>query len=106
MIRVFIKKEKDNFVNITLSGHAMYDDYGKDIVCAGASSILITSVNGILKFDRNALRVIEKKDEVEINVLKNDIITKNLLENMIELFYELKENYPKNITIREDEKNE
>ncbi len=106
MIRIDIKKKKDNFITITLKGHAMYDDYGKDIVCAGVSSILITSVNGILKFDKNALNVNQKKDEVELKILKNDLITKNLLNNMIELFYELKENYPENITIREDEKNE
>ena len=96
MIKVIIKKN-----SITVDGHAMYDDYGKDIVCAGASSILITTVNAILKFDNEALKVIEGKS-VKINILKNDNITKTLIENMIEEFKELAKQYPKNIKIEED----
>ena len=96
MIKVIIKKN-----SITVDGHAMYDDYGKDIVCAGASSILITTVNAILKFDNEALKVIEGKS-VTINILKNDNITKTLIENMIEEFKELAKQYPKNIKIEED----
>ena len=72
MIKVIIKKN-----SITVDGHAMYDDYGKDIVCAGASSILITTVNAILKFDNEALKVIEGNiitiDGQYIKVLKNGI---------------------------------
>ena len=96
MIKVIIKKN-----SITVDGHAMYDDYGKDIVCAGASSILITTVNAILKFDNEALKVIEGKS-ITINILKNDNITKTLIENMIEEFKELAKQYPKNIKIEED----
>lgn len=96
MIKVIIKKN-----SITVDGHAMYDDYGKDIVCAGVSSILITTVNAILKFDNEALKVIEGKS-VTINILKNDNITKTLIENMIEEFKELAKQYPKNIKIEED----
>ena len=38
--------------NIEITGHANFDDYGKDIVCASVSSIVITTVNGILELNR------------------------------------------------------
>ena len=50
MIKVNIKKN-----HIEIKGHAMYDDYGKDIVCASISSIAITTVNAILRLDEKAL---------------------------------------------------
>ena len=48
MIKVKVEKDKAKYKKITITGHALYDDYGKDIVCASVSSIVITTVNGIL----------------------------------------------------------
>ena len=40
MIKVLVAK-KDNVINeITLNGHACYDEYGKDIVCAAVSTLV------------------------------------------------------------------
>ncbi len=106
MIRVLVKKKKESFAEICVQGHAMYDDYGKDIVCAGASTIFITTVNAILRFNDKAIVVEQKKDLVCLKVLQTSEIIKTLLDNMIDLFSELSLKYPKNITIREDELNE
>ena len=46
---ISIKENKDEIV---ISGHANYEDYGKDIVCASISSIAITTVNAIVEFDK------------------------------------------------------
>ncbi len=102
MITIKILKENKSVKQIVLSGHAMYDDFGKDIVCAGVSSILTTSVNAILAFDEQAI-LYEQKECFVLKVLKEDEITCKLIDNMIHLFYELQESYPKNITIREDD---
>ena len=75
------------------------NDYGKDIVCAGVSTILTTTVNAILKFNDQAIELSQEKDIV-LTVLIEDEVTSKLLENMVELLYELEESYPKNITIR------
>ena len=106
MIRVLVEKKKESFAEICVQGHAMYDDYGKDIVCAGASTIFITTVNAILRFNDKAIVVEQKKDLVCLKVLQTSEIIKTLLDNMIDLFSELSLKYPKNITIREDELNE
>ena len=51
MIKVYIRHN-----HIDINGHAMFDDYGKDIVCAAVSSIVITSINGILRLNDKAIK--------------------------------------------------
>lgn len=98
MIKVYREQNK-----IIIKGHADYDDYGKDIVCASVSSIVITTVNAILKIDRDAVIYKEEKDILTIELLKQDEIIIKLINNMINLLKELSNNYPKNIKVREDE---
>ena len=98
MIKVYREQNK-----IIIKGHADYDDYGKDIVCASVSSIVITTVNAILEIDRDAVIYKEEKDILTIELLKQDEIIIKLIKNMINLLKELSNNYPKNIKVREDE---
>ena len=100
MIRITLIQKEDELEQIKLKGHAMYDDYGKDIVCAGVSSILTTTVNAILKFSKEAITFEDQNDEFVLTINQKDEITKKLIANMVELFYELEDSYPKNITIR------
>jgi uncharacterized protein YsxB (DUF464 family) len=85
--------------NISLLGHADYDDYGKDIVCAAVSSIVMCSVEAISQFDINAVDVKQIKDKLEIIINKSDDITKKLVNNMISCLKEIEKKYPKNIQI-------
>ena len=87
MITIDVKKEQDFIKQIIMHGHAMYDTYGKDIVCAGVSSILTTTINAILMFDSEAIFYQEKNDFV-LEVKKNDEITVKLILNMLNLFHE------------------
>ena len=98
MIKVYREQNK-----IIIKGHADYDDYGKDLVCASVSSIVITTVNAILEIDRDAVIYKEEKDILTIELLKQDEIIIKLINNMINLLKELSNNYPKNIKVREDE---
>ena len=53
MIRVSIEsKDKKHIDMIRIHGHAMYADFGKDIVCSSVSSIIITTVNGICEINK------------------------------------------------------
>ena len=80
----------------------MFDDYGKDIVCASASSIVITSINGILRLDEKAISYKLTKDELSIDVLKNNRETNLLILNMISLLKDLEKQYGKNIKVNEE----
>ena len=40
MIKVLIKREENKFVSLEVKGHANSAEHGKDLVCAGVTSIL------------------------------------------------------------------
>lgn len=96
MIKVLTTKD-----TIIIKGHALYDDYGKDIVCSAVSSIVITSINGILAINKEAIKYESKQNELIINILSFDSITNKLIQNMLNLLIELSNDYPKNIMIKE-----
>ena len=94
MIKVEIENNK-----IEIKGHANYDDYGKDIVCASVSSIVITTINAIIEFDPESIYYEDLNNRILIEKLKDDDITSKLINNMIELLEELEKSYKDNIKI-------
>ena len=102
MIKVSIKKNNDVIDNIKCSGHANYDKFGKDIVCASFSTMIITTINAILKIDKNAISYTDTNNLEIINIKKDDI-TNKLLNNLVSLIKELKNTYDKNIIIKEED---
>lgn len=94
MIKIKVSKE-----SISILGHAKYDDYGKDIVCAAVSSVVICSVEAISQFDIKAVNIKQTNDKLEININKNDDITQKLINNMLNCLKEIEKKYPKNIQI-------
>ena len=100
MISVKVVKENSNYKKITLHGHAMYDDYGKDIVCSACSSIVTTTVNGVLALNNESLSYQVSKDGMTIEVNNFDDVTQTLIGNMVSLLEELEVNYPENIEVK------
>ena len=94
MIKVIIEDNK-----IEVSGHANYDDYGKDIVCASVSSIVITTINGIIDIDEEAILYEEEKNKIKIEIKKEDKVIRKLIDNMVFMLESLEKDYPKNIKI-------
>ena len=92
-------KVKINNNQITIKGHADYEEMGKDIVCASISSIVITTVNAIMRINNQAIDVNETNGVI-INILKHDEIVDKLILNLIELLKALEKKYPKYIEIR------
>ncbi len=51
MINVEVFRDKEGQINgFKTTGHAMFDDKGKDIVCAAVSILTINTVNSIERF--------------------------------------------------------
>ena len=94
MIKVSIKQKQ-----IIIKGHANYDELGKDIVCASVSSMVITTVNAILRIDNEAIKYSDT-DGVTIDIIKDNEIVNKLIINLISLLEDLKKQYPKYIEIR------
>lgn len=94
MIKVNINNRQ-----ITITGHANYEDYGKDIVCASCSSIVITSINAALRYKKSSLKYEESDGKIQIEILCDDEFVKIIIDNMLAVLNELALTYKKNIKI-------
>ena len=101
MIKVKLVKDNNKIRRVIITGHANYDDFGKDIVCASVSATVITSVNASLSIDSDSL-IYNEDNGLDIEVIKDDIVTTKIIDNMINNLYELERAYPKNIEIKEE----
>ena len=78
MIKVLVKKEENIIKKIKMNGHANYADYGKDIVCAAASSIAITTINAILEIDKDLIDYSVEKELTIVVKKDNEIFTEEV----------------------------
>ncbi len=101
MIKVRLTKNGDCLNKITISGHANYDEFGKDIVCASVSSIVITTINILLSLDKDSISYDDTKGLI-IDILKDDDTTKKIINVLVSNLLELERAYPKNIQIKEE----
>lgn len=97
MIKINVKEDNNYIQKITISGHALYDDYGKDIVCSSVSSMVILTINLLLKIDSESINYDNSNSKVTINVLKTDELINNILYNLVNMLKELSEDYKKYI---------
>ncbi len=101
MIKVKLTKNGDCLNKITISGHANYDEFGKDIVCASVSSTVITTINILLSLDKDSISYDNTKGLI-IDILKDDDTTKKIINVLVSNLLELERAYPKNIQIKEE----
>jgi uncharacterized protein len=47
MINVTIHRKSKSILSFVVSGHAFFADRGKDIVCAGASAVVVGAINSV-----------------------------------------------------------
>ena len=94
MIKVVLDNNK-----IEVKGHAKYDEYGKDIVCASVSTLVISTINNIIDIDEESILYEEKENEIKIEIKNNNEIVEKLINNMVLMLEDLEKDYPKNIKI-------
>ena len=98
MIKCIISKD-----TIKISGHANYDIYGKDIVCASVSSIVTTVVNVIMNLDRESIMYQDDGDTIILTKLNDNKVVNTILETMVSMLKDLENQYNKNIKIESEE---
>ena len=102
MIKVNVKRQNNKVYEIVIKGHAGYDEAGKDIVCAAVSSMAICTVNGIIRLD-DSIDYEENSGLLIIRVKRDTEVNNKLLDNLVRMLTELKNQYPKNIEIRNED---
>jgi len=80
MIKAIFKTEKNQYISLEVSGHAMSGEYGKDLVCASVSSILFGFMNALD----------ELEEDIEIEQLENLIRIRNHCDSQtVQDYFEL-----------------
>jgi uncharacterized protein YsxB (DUF464 family) len=102
MIKVNVKRNDNKVYELVIKGHAGYDVHGKDIVCAAVSSMAITTINNIIALDES-IDYEENSGLLIIRVKRDTEINNKLLDNLVRMLTELKNQYPKNIEIRNED---
>lgn len=98
MIEAYFKKRNGIIKSIEISGHAQYDESGKDIVCAAVSTAIIVTVNAIELLKMNSKRSLSiEEGYFKIEVLNNDDLINTLLINLEYTLYDLEKQYPEYI---------
>ena len=101
MIKIKIKKANDQISEIEIKGHSGYDEFGRDIVCASVSTMTITTINAIIRYDESSISYNQDEGLVKLVVFKHSEVVDMLLLNLISLFKELEEQYSKYVKIYE-----
>lgn len=104
MIRIQVIEKQGLIQEFVLRGHADYDEYGKDIVCAAVSATYLCTANACLSINPKSIQVASESDVQTLQVVSLDEITQKLLHNMIHCLEDLEKQYPKNIKLDKEEK--
>lgn len=98
MIKIKMKIT-ENIFNCKISGHSGYDEYGKDIVCASISTLILF----LECYKRKKHEIINSSIETgnsDISVIING--NDAVIDTFIEMVCNIAEQYPNNVTIKYD----
>ena len=103
MIQLSIFGKPNQITKVILQGHAEYRDWGKDVVCAGVSSIVFGTMNALdeLAKDACAFQIDENKITIDVEQTSHDV--QMILETMVIQVKTVMESYPKNVTVNRKE---
>lgn len=97
MVKVKLIKKNEDVVGFVCKGHANSNEYGKDLICAGVSSIITGGFNAFSKEDIESITLEEGYAEV---ILKSvECKSKTVLDVIIIQLQTIEESYPKYIKI-------
>lgn len=106
MIEVFVKRNKQQIIQITINGHADSAEYGKDLVCAGVSTAITGVINELMKRDffsqgKGAYELDE--GFADIIVVKSDREEQVVLETLVTILETIQDSYPQYLKITQRE---
>lgn len=107
MIKAKIDRNKDGSIrSFTVSGHALFANSGKDIVCAGVSSVTVGTVNAIEELTGIVLDSRMEEGFLQASVPEippggKPESVQLLLESMVVMLRTIEQSYGEFITVRD-----
>lgn len=83
---------------LTVSGHANYDQYGKDIVCAGVSAVVTGGINA-LESEINSIKIINEDNKLGVEVINSNEKIQIILNTILIQLKTIENSYKKYIKI-------
>ena len=84
--------------SLTVSGHANYDKYGKDIVCAGVSAVVTGGINA-LESEIDNIKVINEDNKLGVEIINSNDKIQIILNTILEQLQTIENSYKKYIKI-------
>lgn len=102
MIQVTVKRQGEDILGLKVTGHAGFAEKGKDLVCAGVSSVGFGLCNAFdeMHCDGEATAV---GNVVEIKVKKPDVISNTILETGVIQLKTIQETSGSFVRIKEEQ---
>lgn len=98
MISVNVSFIGKKISELIVSGHANYDKYGQDLVCAGVSAIMFGGLNA-LESEISFIEIINQENKLGVIVNQGNDKIEIILETILTQLKTIAESYPKNIKI-------
>ena len=98
MISVNVTFIGSDVKKLTVSGHANYDKYGKDIVCAGVSAIVTGGINA-LESEIDNILVINKENELGVEIINSNEKIQTIINTILIQLQTIENSYAKYIKI-------
>jgi uncharacterized protein YsxB (DUF464 family) len=99
MISVNVSFMGKDVKSLTVSGHANYDEYGKDIVCAGVSAIVTGGINALEPHIKN-IEIINESNKLGVIVIESNEVIQVILNTMLIQLETIENSYKKYIKIK------
>lgn len=103
MIHIEIKKQDGRICRLTSKGHAGYDDIGKDLVCAGISSILFGALNGLDEMFAADVKLDVNQNRIQIDVCNDSEDLQNTLQFLVIQLKTVEQRFPEFVKIVQKE---
>ena len=100
MILVNVRRQGDEIMELDVSGHAGQAPRGEDLVCAGASSIMVGALNAINQLADGSCALLMDEAHIKITQLKENERAKLLLASTLISLQTLESSYSRYIKIQ------
>ena len=98
---MMIKVTYDLAEGFRVKGHAEYAEKGNDIVCAGVTACIYTSLFNLQRaVGEGNVKFINKKDETIVHVVTTTTSSLRIIESFVEFIERMQKQYPSNVTIK------
>lgn len=99
MISVNVSFIGKDLKSLTVSGHANFDNYGKDIVCAGVSAVVTGGINA-LESEIENIKIINEENTLGVEVINSNDKIQLILKTILIQLETIESSYKKYIKIR------